>query len=86
MASEKSSNKKTHTRNADLTAAVQDLADATRRQSRIRRRFYSGIVFGLGSALGATLIAGLVTYSLSQIVDLSAITEVSQSIPSIEGE
>ena len=51
----------------ELAKEVHHLADVQERRNKFSRRFYSGVVFGLGTALGASIIAAVVLYILSKI-------------------
>ncbi|MBU2566529.1 hypothetical protein KKG46_03125 [Patescibacteria group bacterium] len=56
-----------------LTAQVARVADMLEKQNRIKRKFFLGLMFGLGTALGASVIASLLVISLSRLFSLAGI-------------
>lgn len=56
---------------AMLSKNVAYLARIIERRNLLRRRFLSGIFFGLGTALGASVIATIVVILLAQLLQAS---------------
>lgn len=51
-----------------LSKETRRLADQAEKQNRISRRFLVGLVFGVGTAIGASVVATLIIFFLSQII------------------
>ncbi len=66
MAQEKSKTK-------DLEKTIQELTNVLDKQSILWRRFLIGLVFGTGTAIGATIFAGLIIYLFSLLFGTSTI-------------
>lgn len=64
----------------DLTAEVRKARRALEAFNSPLRRFSLGIVAGIGSAIGATLIAALLFYTLSQLLSGTLIESYFQPI------
>ncbi len=57
----------------NLSQEVASIAVTLRRQSKIGNRFLHGLVFGLGTALGASFVAGIAVVILSQLLSLTGV-------------
>lgn len=57
----------------NLTRQVSRLADALEKQQSFKRKFFSGIVLGVGTAIGASMIATIVILSLNRILSFIGI-------------
>ncbi|PJA45245.1 hypothetical protein CO174_04030 [Candidatus Uhrbacteria bacterium CG_4_9_14_3_um_filter_50_9] len=68
----------------DLSKEVRHLADLIRVRGTFKRRFFDGLIFGLGSAIGATLVAGIVLYILSQVFEATGLIEFIGNLPTSE--
>ncbi len=53
---------------SSLSKPVERLGRALERQNSLGRRFLSGLVFGLGSVLGAAIFGALAVYVVTQIL------------------
>ena len=51
-----------------LKSELEKLTKELKLQNSAKRRFFLGIVSGVGSALGATIVASLVIILLSQVI------------------
>jgi hypothetical protein len=56
-----------------LAESIQDLSSTFKLSISFSRRFLLGVVFGLGSALGATVIAAIVLIILSRALQVTGI-------------
>ncbi len=56
-----------------LADAIGRLADALEKQNLYHRRFLSGLIFGVGTAIGASVIATLIIVTLSRVFSLVGI-------------
>jgi hypothetical protein len=71
MAQEKSQTK-------NLEKTIQGLTKVIDKQNSYWRRFLIGLVFGTGTAIGATIFAGLIIYLFSILVGSSDIAPFLQ--------
>ncbi|MBU1348553.1 hypothetical protein KJ781_00600 [Patescibacteria group bacterium] len=62
-----------------LGREVGRLAQATERQNNLRRRFFLGVFFGLGTALGASIIASVLVYGLRNVLSVIGLERALQS-------
>jgi hypothetical protein len=60
----------------ELAKSVQELSKVFKLYISFKRRFFLGIVFGLGSALGATVIAAIVLIILSRLIQATGIDAI----------
>jgi len=58
-----------------LTDAVSRVADVLESQNRYRRRFLMGIVFGVGTAIGASIIASILVLWFSWLLQVVGLDE-----------
>lgn len=66
----------------ELTKAVLALNETIQRSTSLKQRFLSGLLKGLGVALGTTIIAGSIAYGLAsflQTLDLEGLIADSMS-------
>jgi hypothetical protein len=63
----------------ELAKEISQLTEIIRVRGSLKRRFLDGIMFGLGSAIGATLIAGIVIFILSRIFEATGFVEVIET-------
>ena len=56
-----------------LSKEVSRMADILDKQNHLKRRFLLGLIFGLGTALGASVIASILVLSLSRLLSLAGI-------------
>ncbi len=65
-----------------LAKEVRRLTDIIQARGRLRRRFLSGLFFGVGSAIGATVVAGIIIYIIASILKVVGImpTEIDPSM------
>ncbi|MCR4278295.1 MAG: DUF5665 domain-containing protein [bacterium] len=61
--------KSKHTSIFDLAHEVHRVADVLERQNLLSRRFFMGLVLGLGTALGASIIATLAIFVLRVFIN-----------------
>lgn len=59
-----------------LAHATERLAAAVEKQNELMHRLLSGIVLGVGTAVGASLIAGIVILALSRIFQTVGLEEL----------
>ena len=59
-----------------LESAVIRLSEVVEKQTQLKHKFLSGLVFGLGTALGASVFAGIIIYVLSQIFSAAGIVNM----------
>lgn len=57
----------------NLSQELASIAVTLRRQSKIGNRFIHGLVFGLGTALGASFVAGIAVVIISQLLSLTGL-------------
>jgi len=61
-----------HAEGKDTTAALAvelaRVAKALERQNELRRRFMTGLVFGLGTAIGASIVASFLILAFTRIL------------------
>ena len=75
---------------SELGSETQRLIRMMRKQNSLRYRFFLGIVFGLGSAIGATVIAAVLIIGLSRLlapvgVDvMSDLQRIRQTLEALE--
>jgi hypothetical protein len=60
----------------ELTESVKELSSVLKLHISFGRRFLIGMMFGLGSALGATVIAAIVLLILSRVLQATGIDAV----------
>ncbi len=60
----------------ELATEVRKLTMVIEKQNRLRWRFLYGLFFGVGSAIGATVIAGLIIYFASQVLDVVGMSSI----------
>ena len=58
-----------HTSIFDLAHEVHRVADVLEKQNNLGRRFFLGLVLGLGTALGASIIATLTLFVLKAVLN-----------------
>jgi hypothetical protein len=58
---------------ASVTAELDRVAKALERQNSPRHRFAAGVIFGLGTAIGASIIATLLIGQLSRVLNLTGL-------------
>lgn len=46
-----------------LTKEIARVASAMEKQNKIQRKFFMGIVFGVGTAIGASIIASILVFT-----------------------
>jgi len=68
-----------------LALEVSRVADALEKQNNLRRRLFVGLIFGVGTALGASIVASILVFMLSRTflalgVDLGSIGQDVQPI------
>jgi hypothetical protein len=74
----------------DFAGSVSRLTKMMRKQNSLSRRFLAGMVFGVGSAIGATVIAAALVIVLSRLlapigVDLmSDLRQIRQTLDTLE--
>ncbi|MDA1038379.1 MAG: DUF5665 domain-containing protein [bacterium] len=67
--------KKSHANNTlhrdelrQVVPEIKRIGDIMKQQNRLHRRFLSGVVFGAGTAVGASIIAGIVALLLRKFL------------------
>lgn len=51
-----------------LTKQLKKMAEVQKKQNRLPRRFLVGLFFGLGTAIGASVIAAILIFIISQAI------------------
>lgn len=51
-----------------LVKELKEIRQLMIRQNTYRRRFFKGVVGGIGTVLGATIFAGIAAYFISQVL------------------
>jgi len=70
-----------HEQRARLITVLNSLEDYTRKQVSLKFIFTKGIVYGLGTVIGATLLISIVSYLFVQVFGVEVIdTEAIQNI------
>ncbi len=52
----------------ELTGALRDISSSLQKQTNFKRKFLMGLFFGVGTAIGASVIATLIIISLANIL------------------
>ncbi len=60
-----------------LEVELSRIAKALERQNDFKRRFLVGVVFGLGTALGASIVASLIILSFSSLLSAFGLDQFS---------
>jgi protein-arginine kinase len=68
----------------ELTEAVQQLTSTIKKRTSYSYRVISGLLTGVATAIGATVIAGLVVYIASQAIQQLNLSSVPQLQPLFE--
>lgn len=63
-----------------LTSILEEIEDSLKRQNSLRYIFLQGLMRGLGTALGATVLVALVTSITIHVTDSGEVTDFMRSI------
>jgi hypothetical protein len=67
-----------------LIAEFGRVANSLERQNKLSRRLLLGVIFGVGTALGASIIASLIIFVLSQFMRVVGLETVINSRSPLE--